>query len=270
MAQLNERDTQFCVARLNPQLRHLMQTSLGGVTVVAGGFVRSVISGETVNDIDVFVANDTATSVIVDLLKLDKFSLSISPNAKTLIKDNRTPIQIITRWMFGDSEKHRELRSQDNAARSLSAAMMLQEVIQSFDFTVCQAGIVCVENKWIGICADAFYADLCAKRLVYTKPDRDEDAGGSMLRMLKYTARGYRPTLPSIAAISARLFMGKNDVKLHGNGTVQRIDFDPGAKGDPPYQSLTDMDEDQVAKMLEERLVEIDPPIDVSLSAFVP
>lgn len=50
-----------------------------------------------------------------------------------------------------------------------------------------------------------FYPDLAAKRLTYCAPKRIEEAGGSLLRVLKFYRRGYIIPLDSLAAVIARL-----------------------------------------------------------------
>jgi hypothetical protein len=65
------------------------------------------------------------------------------------------------------------------------------------------------ENSgWRSVSDSRFYSDLAAKRLVYTMPQRNEDAGGSMLRVLKYYQRGYRIPIDSLGSVMARLMMG--------------------------------------------------------------
>jgi hypothetical protein len=279
LARLNERDVALCVARLNPTLRSEMQGALCGVTVVAGGFVRSVVSGETVNDIDVFVTSDVEVGVINDRMRKAGFTVDSSPNAQTMTQQGKTPVQVITRWMFGNSEKIKELRKSGDKNKHIATTMMLQEVIESFDFTVCQAGLIYMpgigfldleERGWIGICSDTFYEDLCAKRLVYTKPDRKEDAGGSILRLLKYTARGYRATLDSVAAIAARWVMGTDSTTAHdGKMKIDQITIGINeAKTDGSVETVKGLDEAGLAEILSKRLVEIDPPIDVSILPY--
>jgi len=274
MAQLNERDVAVCVSRLNSTLRDEMQGALNGVIVVAGGFVRSVIAHETINDIDVFISNDVSLNVLNQRLTKAGFAAQSSPNATTFVNNDRTPVQVITRWMFGNTDKFTDLRLGTEAEKKLAASMMLQDVIASFDFTVCQAGIICMPGgKWMGMCSDNFYEDLAAKRLVYTRPDRKEDAGGSMLRLLKYTARGYRATLGSVSAVAARWLMGQStggcELRIRKDGVVDAVTVGPDP-GDwmTPIQNFTTLDEEQVAAVLEDRLVEIDPPIDVSVLPY--
>src|SRR3546814_3214275 len=86
-------------------------------------------------------------------------------------------IQFITRWTFP--------RAADLWA--------------SFDFTVCQAAVWRTpDGHWCSTCIDRFYVDLAARRLVYTSPVRDEEASGSMLRVIKYVKRGYSIQVDSL------------------------------------------------------------------------
>jgi hypothetical protein len=55
------------------------------------------------------------------------------------------------------------------------------------------------------VCAEDYHADLAAKRVVYCAPQREEEPGGSLLRLLKFAGRGYSAPLDSVAAILARL-----------------------------------------------------------------
>src|SRR5208283_3039247 len=71
-------------------------------------------------------------------------------------------------------------------------------------------------GKWTSLIDDEFYSDLAAKRLVYRSPVRNEDAGGSVLRLLKFYSRGFRIPLDSLGAVLARLVDG---VDLNGIST---------------------------------------------------
>jgi hypothetical protein len=104
------------------------------------------------------------------------------------------PVQIIHRWTYERPE----------------------DLIESFDFTVAKSVVWFDGKEWKSLTHDDFYADLAAKRLVYTKPQRNEDAGGSLLRVLKFYQKGYRIPLDSMAAVVARLVMGVDMTKLDG------------------------------------------------------
>ena len=96
---------------------------------------------------------------------------------------------------------------------------------------------------------DRFYADLAAKRLIYRSPLRNEDAGGSLLRVLKFYQRGYRIPLNSLGAVIARLVNAVDEEKI-------------GAFAGNHEQKL--------AKVLTALLHEVDPAIDPEHIAHLP
>jgi hypothetical protein len=154
----------------------------GGI-FIGGGFARAVVANETVNDIDVFVKSATEAELLAYQLCKEKKDVYRTDNAFTI--KGKLPIQIIHRWVFEHPES----------------------VAQSFDFTICCAVIYydAEEKQFDSYCDDRFYTDLANKRLVYRRPVRNEDAGGSMLRVLKYYQKGYRIPLDSLGAVIARL-----------------------------------------------------------------
>ena len=78
-------------------------------------------------------------------------------------------------------------------------------MVASFDFTVCQAAIGFRDGRFYSEASEAFYVDLAARRLVYTSPKRDEEAGGSLMRVLKYVKRGHSIQAGALGAVIARL-----------------------------------------------------------------
>lgn len=161
---------------------------------MAGGFIRSCVANEPVADIDLFVPSKELAELIG--YKLEPVRKYETRNAVTLrLKDDATPpVQIIHRWMYEKPE----------------------ELIESFDFTVAKSVVWFDGADWQSLAHDHFYADLAAKRLVYTKPQRNEDAGGSLLRVLKFYQKGYRIPLDELAAVVARLTIGVDFDKLEG------------------------------------------------------
>lgn len=185
---LSESDLELVVRRLPKDVRQLLLDNPGKLSV-GGGFIRAVIANEDVSDIDFFGPDydflNGCAKVIED--KRDKAHTRVlrTKNAITLATENRLPLQFITRWKY------------DHPA----------EVAKEFDFTVCQA-VVFVDPAtrfFTSIIGDTFYQDLAAKRLVYTAPIRDEEAGGSMMRVIKYVKRGYRIQAGSLGAVIARV-----------------------------------------------------------------
>ena len=180
---LNKQDLHFCVKRLPKKLKELMEEEERTI-IVAGGYIRSVITGEKISDIDVFAGDRKVSENLAWRLVSNKWDLYKTRNAIT-VKSLYIPVQFIHRWVYNNS----------------------LDILKSFDFSVCQAAIWYnkEEKKWTSHCGDSFYQDLAAKRLVYLSPERDEEAGGSVLRVLKYYQKGYRIPLDSFGAVLARL-----------------------------------------------------------------
>lgn len=184
MQHLDHFDLAFCIRRLPRRLKKVMEEgTLKGRLYVGGGYVRAVVAGEHINDVDVFVESIEKAQELVNALKYENEYVHETDNAFTLTRG--LPIQVIHRWTFEHAE----------------------EVCISFDFTVCQAVIFYENRAWHSCCSERFYVDLASKRLVYTSPVRAEEAGGSMLRVLKYYQRGYRIPLDSLGKVMARVLL---------------------------------------------------------------
>jgi hypothetical protein len=193
MRQLSPSDLNFVLSRCPKDIVKLLREN---TLYLAGGFIRETIAGNKPVDIDLFGADTTTLrTVALDLAISRGVKPFTTKNAVTVISHPRLPVQFITRWVF------------DNA----------EQTATSFDFTVCQAVVWYdpVSACFMSQVHDAFYADLAARRLVYTYPNRDEDAGGSMLRVIKFIRRGYVIQAPSLGGVIARIAM-----KVRGGGMV--------------------------------------------------
>lgn len=220
MDELNKHDLNWCVRKLPYKLRKTMKEN---ELYIGGGFIRACIANEKPADIDLFMPEkELCKELAEDLNKGSK--LIITDNAIT-VRDYKPVLQFVTRWIFQDP----------------------YEIINSFDFTICQAVIwwdhYCL--KWKSLRSTDFYQDLAAKRLVYIAPKRHEDAGGSLLRVLKYYQKGYRITLDSFAGTIARL--------------VKDIDFKWLKSIDDPDSINDEVETKMIIKGL---LIEVDPQID--------
>lgn len=183
--ELQYSDMAFVVRRLPTDIRSLLK-DFEGRLFVAGGFVRAVVAGETPNDIDIFGVSDGVLQEAAAALasrRGENTRLHKTKNAITVLSSGRMTVQFITRWVFVNP--------------AACAA--------SFDFTVCQSVVWRDGGKYQSLCSDHFYVDLAARRLVYTSPERDEEAGGSLMRVLKYGRRGYSIQADSLGAVIARL-----------------------------------------------------------------
>ncbi len=171
MSSLQPEDLRWCVSRLPDRVRLLLKSDR---MFVAGGFIRSCITGDLVADIDVFGGSKDASKAAAMLFG-DPFTTQFAYTAR----EGGVPVQFIHKWEF------------TSAARC----------IDCFDFTIARAAIY-YDDGWQSLCDDAFYSDLAAKRLVYTG---NGEPGGSLLRLLKFTKRGYRIAPESLAALVSKL-----------------------------------------------------------------
>lgn len=183
--QLNKDDLRAVVLHLPKDVRAIL-TRYPGKVFVGGGFIRAIVGQEKVSDIDMFGDDLVSLAMIAQKLTTDRGSACRShktKNAITILTENRLPVQFITRWLF------------DNA----------KDLTASFDFTVCASAIYYKDGEYQSIVSEHFYSDLAAKRLRYTYPQREEEAGGSMLRVIKYVKRGYSISPESLGGVMARV-----------------------------------------------------------------
>jgi hypothetical protein len=195
MKELLHRDLQWVLRRTPSNIVKVMKDHPKRV-FLAGGFIRACVAGEAVADFDLFTPSKDMAELVA--LKLDGARRWTSENAVTVHakEPNVPPTQVIHRWTYDRPE----------------------DLVESFDFTVAKAAVWCTGAGWASTCHDDFYADLVSRRLVYVSPVRNEDAGGSMLRVLKFYQKGYRMPLDSLAAVVARLVAGVDPTKLyHGH-----------------------------------------------------
>lgn len=226
---LDRNDLNMVIRRLPKELTELLKEKAWSNKIYfGGGFIRGVVANEKINDIDLFVSNKEDAFLFSGLLSKQRNGLDIHKTENALTIKSKIPIQIITRWLFEKPE----------------------DVALSFDFTVCCAVVWHDGQKWDSFIDERFYIDLASKRLVYRSPQRNEDAGGSMLRVLKYYQRGYRIPLDSLGSVISRLNTGVNHdaVKAICDG-----DF-----------------EGSYAKVITGLLREVDPNIDVNHDSHLP
>jgi len=227
MNTLSPHDLAWCVRRLPRGLAKIMMAR-GPSVFLAGGYIRARITGEDVNDIDLFAPSKEAARAVADSIsENDPARLHITENAIS-IKGTRPLVQVIHRWTF---EKP-------------------ADVIASFDFTIA-CSILWYENgAWQSLCHPDYYADLAGRRLVYLSPVREEEAGGSMLRVLKFYQRGYRIPLDSLGAVIARLALAVKWETVNERDPEDREAF--------------------VAKVISGLLREVDPAVDPTHAAHLP
>lgn len=197
---LHPQDLAWILARLNAKVKAELKASCGNV-FLAGGFIRSMITKEPVADVDLIASSKEAAQALALRFSIGcNLPVHQTPNAFTL-RGYDPAVQIIHRWTF------------DNP----------QSAIDSFDFTIAKAAIWFDGDYWRSVCHPDYYADVAAKRLVYTNPIRDEEPGGSMLRVLKFYQRGYRIPLDSLAQVIDRLVSTVNFDNTGGLSSAEVI-----------------------------------------------
>ena len=216
ITQLTKGDLQLVVSRIPKDVRKMMAER---PLFIGGGFIRETITGNDVNDIDMFAADKDTLATAAQYLASgrDGGKTHTTDNAITVIAHPRIPVQFITRWLFSEAS----------------------DLVRSFDFTVCQSAVwFDLKTKmWRSAIGAGFYPDLAARRLVYTHPVREEEAGGSMLRVRKFLARGYNIQAMSLAGVIARIALSANVL----------------TKGD------MEIDEQSATYAISRRLFEVDP-----------
>lgn len=230
MEKLDRQDLKWAIKRLPTDLKAIMlDDEWKSKVFVGGGFIRSIVSGEEINDVDIFVPSKEIGELLAYKLAETKEDVYTTKNAFT-IKAKPLTLQIIHRWTFESAET----------------------IAKSFDFTVCSAVIYVdpTSGNWESYIDKRFYIDLSAKRLVYMNPERNEDAGGSMLRVLKYYRKGYRIPLDSLGDVITRLMRG---VKFEEMPPTDSPDF-----------------EQRLSKVITSLLVEVDPNIDPEHLSHLP
>lgn len=247
METLTHHDLQFALLRCPRALVAKMKNpKWAGRVFVGGGFLRSIVSREEINDVDVFVGSkDDAETLAQEITGLNKWDwrdaekkreagIIVTDNAITLTA-KEPHIQIIHRWVFKQGK----------------------DVADSFDFTCCCAAFWFnlqdhSQPGWQSYCDARFYPDVAAKRLIYRSPIRNEDAGGSALRLLKYYRKGYCAPIDSFAAVIARLVAGVDHLSTWDLTIDDKLD------------------EKRLTKVLTGLLREVDPAIDPTHVAHLP
>lgn len=183
MNELYPADIQRIVTSLPKDVVKLLKKADGSV-FLAGGFIRARLAGEVAADIDLWGAEKQDLANRALLLGAQRgVRVMSTKNAHTIITPNRLPVQFIDRWLFKNPI----------------------ECCESFDFTIASAAVWYVKGAWNSYCHEDFYRDLATKSLVYTSPVRNEDAGGSFMRLQKFIGKGYRISPGNLAKVTARL-----------------------------------------------------------------
>lgn len=198
-----QRDDMRRVIRSMP--KHLLAMLKADRSVfMAGGCIRAIIANEEVADWDIFGPDRAHLEAFMALLQSayvnegTKARLYKTKNAITLLSPPRTPVQAITRWTYGETS----------------------HLINDFDLTVARAALWFDGNEWKSVCDHRFYADLAARRLTYCFPRREEDAGGSLLRAVKFLRKGYSISPEDLAGVVDRVARAVDWSRVGAGGMV--------------------------------------------------
>ena len=102
MRDMERCDLQWCIRRLPAKVIEIMKKYPTRVCV-AGGFVRSCVANEKINDVDMFTeSKDLAKLIAFELCEKDQKPHE-SENAFT-VSVKRTCVQLIHRWTFATPE----------------------------------------------------------------------------------------------------------------------------------------------------------------------
>jgi len=224
MRELLKEDLHHVVASMPKDLIELIKKYPS--LMIAGGFIRSVIAGERIIDIDIFGPSVTVLKQAAQEITISrKGRMHETANAITVLAPPRKPVQFITRWVYAND----------------------RDLVEAFDFTIAQTVILYLKERkpddiptnewtepigeWKGFCSDRFYEDLAARRLYYTSPIREEEPGGSLLRVRKFLMKGYTIQAWSLGMVIARLIskieperLGKADTGQVIVGLLREVD----------------------------------------------
>lgn len=271
MRQLDPHDLSWALRILPRELKVLMEEA-GERIVLGGGFLRSSVSGERPNDIDLFCKSPEDAFHYATLLAGLK-NILVTDNAYSIRKVGGFFVQFIHRWTY---ETPAQILDSFDFTVACSAVWfekwcdhkdsVMPMTQQGGSFICTRCNLMWLKNfepitdfgKWTSLIDDNFYSDLAAKRLVYRSPQRNEDAGGSMLRVLKFYQKGFRIPLDSLGAVIARM-ADAVDLKC-----IEVLpDFDTPS-------DLGKTTEERWAKVLTGLLREVDPLIDPTHAAHLP
>jgi hypothetical protein len=193
VSSLIHEDLHLVLSRLPKDVASLLRDTPS--LMLAGGFIRSTITGEPVSDIDLFgPSKEMLQSTAMAFALARKGRFHETQNAFTVLTAGRHAVQFIHRWTYTEPAA----------------------VLPDFDFSIAQAVVWWlpgdIKGEWCSAIADSYYADLASKRLRYLAPKRAEDAGGSLLRARKFIKRGYHIEAHSLAKVIARATMGVRQI----------------------------------------------------------
>lgn len=189
---------------------------------LAGGAIRAILNNESVNDIDLFAQHASIAEGAAHFFQGGNATvkLHVTENAFT-IKDVNPHVQIVRRDYYDTP----------------------QAVLDSFDFVVCKAVIWYDGNLWQSRVDPGFFNDLEQQKLTYCSPV-GQDPRDSLLRVLKFSARGYSVDARSLAKIVTQTvrkaeYKDRQGIYFPSNELEDILASDFGGTEDRKAQSLS-------------------------------
>lgn len=190
------------VNRIPSSVKAAFQKETKFPKIIAGGFIRATVAREEISDLDIFVptlgqAKDLAFAIQRGQQNPNRELKQTSTENAITIKGLPVVVQLIHKVPFHN----------------------WSDVIGGFDYTICKAAVIVTDHgNWGSAVDPRFYADLAARRLVYS---RSSTPGGSLVRLLKFTRRGYSIDAENLAALMEAMHSAMNE---DGNG-IDAIDL---------------------------------------------
>lgn len=189
--ELDNTDIKKVIFSLPFKVRESIRRNPGKV-VLAGGYIRSIVTREQPRDIDLFVNGEKDAKSICNSVKM-----SYKNKDKHLVVNLKgTEVQVVWRYPFTTPI----------------------DVPDQFDYTIVKAGIWFGEGDkktpagFRSACHPRFYQDLARKVLVYESAREVEQASG-FPRLLKYAAYGYDIEPKSLVSIVSKMVLNMDPEK---------------------------------------------------------
>lgn len=195
---LSSHEVNTCLAALPLPVRDVL-IAYSGKVCVAGGFIRAILNGEKVNDIDLFVGSEELANRIAETLRIAGTTPYRTEKAITLRGYPIVP-QVVYKWAFSHPSR----------------------VIELFDFTIAQAVIWFENDQWKSACHVDYHHNLREKQLVFTAPEKN-DSMGTFLRMMKFYRLGYSIDNDSLGEVVAELCKSSGGIILNDGITEDFI-----------------------------------------------
>lgn len=148
--------------------------------VIAGGYIRDSLIGEKYSDIDIFILKNDSDYNFEDINL--KSLISIFDDSKTKLVFNSPKMKTYITNVLESPEKIQIIKSEHRT---------IEDLLESFDFTICQFAYSLTNKEDFLYCGQTSIADSFNRRLVFNKKYNGEFIGNSFERLQKYARKGF-------------------------------------------------------------------------------